>query len=328
MLIRLGHSPDPDDAFMFWGLAAGEVDTARLRVRARPRGHPDAERVGARGPARGDRDLAPRVPVRPGPYVLLPHGASMGSGYGPIVVAREELTRGRPAPGRDRRARAHDDRVPCAAAAARRLLATARCRSTRSWTRCRRARPTRACSSTRGSSRTQPPACTRSSTSASGGWLETGLPLPLGANVARRDLGQDVLRELSDVLAESIRAGLDNRERGARVRAPVGPRPRRRARRPLRRHVRERADRGLRRRGPGGGPRAAPPRRGDRRVRPARQRRVRRLASLHGPRDARPCERCNVPLDPGGEAYICTFECTWASACAGELAYVLSELRR
>jgi len=42
---------------------------------------------------------------------------------------------------------------------------------------------------------------------------ETGLPLPLGANVARRDLGADTLRELSDVLAESIRAGLENRER-------------------------------------------------------------------------------------------------------------------
>src|SRR5207247_5262851 len=45
-------------------------------------------------------------------------------------------------------------------------------------------------------------------------WLaETGLPLPLGVNVARRDLGDDVLQELSAVLAESIRAGLDNRER-------------------------------------------------------------------------------------------------------------------
>src|SRR5207302_8236456 len=44
-------------------------------------------------------------------------------------------------------------------------------------------------------------------------WLEeTGLPLPLGANVARRDLGDETLRELSDVLAESIRAGLENRE--------------------------------------------------------------------------------------------------------------------
>ncbi len=43
--------------------------------------------------------------------------------------------------------------------------------------------------------------------------VETGLPMPLGVNVARRDLGEDVLRELSSVLAASIRAGLDNRER-------------------------------------------------------------------------------------------------------------------
>jgi 1,4-dihydroxy-6-naphthoate synthase len=42
--------------------------------------------------------------------------------------------------------------------------------------------------------------------------LETGLPLPLGINVARRDLGEEVLPELSDVLRDSIRAGLANRE--------------------------------------------------------------------------------------------------------------------
>ena len=42
--------------------------------------------------------------------------------------------------------------------------------------------------------------------------LETGLPLPLGANVARRNLGAGTLFEVSDVLRESIQAGLDNRE--------------------------------------------------------------------------------------------------------------------
>src|SRR3954465_11159278 len=42
--------------------------------------------------------------------------------------------------------------------------------------------------------------------------LETGLPLPLGANVARRDIGTENLFELSDVLRDSIQAGLDNRE--------------------------------------------------------------------------------------------------------------------
>src|SRR4029453_14414504 len=46
-----------------------------------------------------------------------------------------------------------------------------------------------------------------------GGWwlLETGLPLPLGANVARRDIGEERLRDLSVVLRDSIQAGLDNR---------------------------------------------------------------------------------------------------------------------
>jgi 1,4-dihydroxy-6-naphthoate synthase len=45
--------------------------------------------------------------------------------------------------------------------------------------------------------------------------LETGLPLPLGVNVARRDLG-DRLPELSAVLLEAIRAGLDNRREAMR----------------------------------------------------------------------------------------------------------------
>src|SRR5205807_7874101 len=42
--------------------------------------------------------------------------------------------------------------------------------------------------------------------------LETGLPLPLGVNVARRDLGAERLHDLSEVLRESIRAGLGNRD--------------------------------------------------------------------------------------------------------------------
>ena len=41
--------------------------------------------------------------------------------------------------------------------------------------------------------------------------LETGLPLPLGVNVARRDLGAERLRQVSAVLRDSIQAGLDNR---------------------------------------------------------------------------------------------------------------------
>ena len=45
--------------------------------------------------------------------------------------------------------------------------------------------------------------------------LETGLPLPLGVNVARRDLG-DRLRDVSAVLGEAIRIGLDHRDEAMR----------------------------------------------------------------------------------------------------------------
>jgi 1,4-dihydroxy-6-naphthoate synthase len=41
--------------------------------------------------------------------------------------------------------------------------------------------------------------------------LETGLPLPLGVNVIRRDLGDDVLHDVSEVLREAIQCGLDHR---------------------------------------------------------------------------------------------------------------------
>ena len=42
--------------------------------------------------------------------------------------------------------------------------------------------------------------------------LETGLPLPLGVNVARRDIGEDRLRDLSQVFRDAIQCGLDNRD--------------------------------------------------------------------------------------------------------------------
>jgi hypothetical protein len=34
------------------------------------------------------------------------------------------------------------------------------------------------------------------------------------------------------------------------------------------------------------------------------------------------CERCGAPLEPGGEAYICSYECTWCRECAGSFEHV------
>jgi 1,4-dihydroxy-6-naphthoate synthase len=90
MKITIAHSPDSDDAFMFYGLACGAVDTADLEVeqvladietlnRAAFEGRYEVTAVSFHAYAH----LADR-------YALLPHGASMGDRYGPIVVARPD----------------------------------------------------------------------------------------------------------------------------------------------------------------------------------------------------------------------------------------------
>jgi len=87
--IVLGHSPDPDDAFMFYGLAKGKLDSGRFRIRHILQ---DIQTLNERA-MRGELDITAisfhaYAYVRD-KYLLMPCGASMGEGYGPMVVARE-----------------------------------------------------------------------------------------------------------------------------------------------------------------------------------------------------------------------------------------------
>lgn len=90
MRITVAHSPDSDDAFMFYGLASGAVDTGELEV-----GHllSDIETLN-RAAFEGKYEVTAvsfhAYAYLHDRYVLLPHGASMGENYGPIVVARED----------------------------------------------------------------------------------------------------------------------------------------------------------------------------------------------------------------------------------------------
>lgn len=84
--ISLGHSPDPDDAFMFYPLAQKQVDTGGLEFRHILQ---DIQTLNERT-LRGELDVSavsihayPRVAAN---YALMPCGASMGDGYGPMVV--------------------------------------------------------------------------------------------------------------------------------------------------------------------------------------------------------------------------------------------------
>jgi 1,4-dihydroxy-6-naphthoate synthase len=208
--IRVGHSPDPDDAFMYWALTTDLVDT---------RGH-EFEQVLCdiqllNQWARCGRLEVTALSLAAYPFVqedyaLLPHGASIGSGYGPIVVAREELSPERLSeleivvPGTlttsflalrlalgDFRYREQAfDEIPDEVASGRAeagLLIH------------------------EGQLTFEDYGLTKVLDLGEWWLLETGLPLPLGVNVIRRDLGDDVLGEVSGVLHEAIQCGLDNR---------------------------------------------------------------------------------------------------------------------
>src|SRR5256885_1028508 len=91
MLIRLGHSPDADDAFMFWALAEDRVDTRGFEFEHVLRDIQTLNEWALEGRLEVTAISMHAYPFVQDRYVLLPHGASMGSGYGPVVVARERL---------------------------------------------------------------------------------------------------------------------------------------------------------------------------------------------------------------------------------------------
>ena len=93
MLIRLGHSPDPDDAFMFWALAAGTIDTRGFEFEHVLRDIQTLNEWALDGKLETTAISLHAYPYVQDRYAVLPHGASMGSGYGPVVVARDGLKR-------------------------------------------------------------------------------------------------------------------------------------------------------------------------------------------------------------------------------------------
>jgi len=89
--LTLGHSPDPDDAFMFYGLAKDKLETGPYRFTHVLQ---DIQTLNERA-TRGELDIT-AISIHAYAYVLdkyalLPAGASMGFGYGPMVVAREMI---------------------------------------------------------------------------------------------------------------------------------------------------------------------------------------------------------------------------------------------
>ncbi len=90
-LIRIGHSPDPDDAFMFYALTAGKVKARDIDVEHVLEDIESLNRRARTGELEVTAVSAATYTLIHDRYRMMDPGASMGKGYGPILVAREAV---------------------------------------------------------------------------------------------------------------------------------------------------------------------------------------------------------------------------------------------
>ena len=213
--ITLGHSPDPDDAFMFYALAADKIDTEGLTFR-----HiiEDIESLNRRA-METELDVT-AISIHAYAYVLdqyalLTSGASMGDNYGPRVVAREPMSldqlRGATiaVPGKMTTAylalRLCLGDVNAVVIPFDQIMDTVEHGEADAGLLIHEGQLT---SAARGFHKVID----------FGEWWkqETGLPLPLGGNAIRKSLGPEMIAKVSRLLNESIRYGLEHREPAVR----------------------------------------------------------------------------------------------------------------
>jgi 1,4-dihydroxy-6-naphthoate synthase len=209
--ITLGHSPDPDDAFMFYALAADKIDTDGLSFR-----HiiEDIETLNRRA-MNAELDIT-AISIHAyahvlDQYALLTSGASMGDNYGPLVIAREamtidELRRVKIAvPGEMTTAylslRLCVGDVKTTVIAFDKIMDAVERGEADAGLLIHEGQLTY---SARGFTKVVD----------LGEWWksETGLPLPLGGNAIKKSLGPELIKRVSDLLRESIEYGLNHRE--------------------------------------------------------------------------------------------------------------------
>ena len=226
----LGHSPDPDDAFMFYAMAEEKIDLGGYQFQHILQ---DIQTLNERA-TRGELHIS-AISIHAYSYVLdkyalLPCGASMGDGYGPMLIAtsREGLTEN-----------ASDDEI-------------------KAWLRGKRIAVPGTMTSAylalrlylgecdivvvpfdeifdhvrRGESPVGLIIHEGQLTYARDGFLKirdfgewwkesTGLPLPLGGNVIRKDIAPEIRKKLSHILFESVRYGLEHRAAGVAHAMPL-----------------------------------------------------------------------------------------------------------
>ena len=90
-VVRIGHSPDPDDAFMFYALTAGKVKIEGVQIEHLLEDIESLNRRSRSGELEVTAVSAATYVLVADTYRMMDPGASMGKGYGPILVAREPI---------------------------------------------------------------------------------------------------------------------------------------------------------------------------------------------------------------------------------------------
>lgn len=211
-VIRVGHSPDPDDAFMFYALAHEKLETGPYEFRHQLEDIETLNRRALQGELEVSAVSIHAYAKLTDKYALLPSGSSMGDRYGPLLVARDSMAR---------------ETLPQKVIAVPGTLTTAFLALSlyvpgkfqykvmpfdQILDAVARGDADAGLIIHEGQLTYQNQGLVPLADMGEWWFQETGLPLPLGGNVVRKDLGKDAMREISRLLKESIRYGLDHRE--------------------------------------------------------------------------------------------------------------------
>ena len=211
-LITVGHSPDPDDAFMFYALAHDKLDTGDLQFRHELQDIETLNRRALRGELEVTAISIHAYAYLLDKYALLPSGCSMGDRYGPMVVSRRTLSVGELAKARI----AVPGTLTTAFLTLRLLLAQGFTYEVLPFDQILTAVAAERFDAgliIHEGQLTFQNLGLHLVVDLGVWWQEqTGLPLPLGGNAVRRDLGARTIKDISRLLKESIRYGLDHRD--------------------------------------------------------------------------------------------------------------------
>jgi 1,4-dihydroxy-6-naphthoate synthase len=209
--ISVAHSPDSDDAFMFYGLATNKLDTGNLKFEHTLKDIQTLNENAKQGVYDVTAISFHAYAYVADKYALLPHGASIGDKYGPILVSKEprkpeEISKMKIAvPGEMTSAflalRIYNQDFEYDVVPFDEIIDVVK-----------RGKADAGLLIHEGQLFYKQLGLDKVLDLGEWWHKETGLPLPMGGNAVRRDLGTELMREISRYLHQSIRYSLENRE--------------------------------------------------------------------------------------------------------------------